>query len=132
MVSGYVWFGTPELLPQPKAPFSWTQLRRNQESDVWPMVSGTATVRWFLELRQFDGLWNCDSPMGSGVATILIECSASCWKRQFTARSSESTFHDYFHLVRCFDGFCVYTNWTMFQHRIVFSSRRLPFSLVLR
>src|SRR6218665_4082970 len=26
-----------------------------------PMVSGTATVRWFLEIRQSDGLWNCHS-----------------------------------------------------------------------
>src|SRR6218665_563501 len=86
--------------------------------------------------------------MGSGVTTILFECSASCWQRQFTARSSESTFHDYFHLVWCFEGFCiyelddvltrdmflrvvfhvfpVYTNWTMFNTEYV-SSRR-PFS----
>src|SRR6218665_1637554 len=70
MVSGYVWFGTSDLLPQPKAPFSWTQLRRNQESDVWPMVSGTTTVRWSLELRQSDGLWNYDRPMVFGTATV--------------------------------------------------------------
>jgi len=49
-----------------QAPFSWTQLRRNQESDVWPM--------------------------GSGTATILLQCPASCWKRQSTSRSVESTF----------------------------------------
>src|SRR6218665_1637555 len=86
-------------------------LELRQSDGLWncdsPTAFGTTTVRWSLELRQSDGLWNCDSPMVFGTATVLVRCSASCWKRQFTTRSSESTFHDYFHLVWFFDELCV-------------------------
>src|SRR6218665_2568992 len=67
--------------------------------------------------------------MGTGTATVLIQCPASRWKGQPSARLVDSAFHD---IVWLFDRFCsriflTNTNWTMSITQDSVSSRRPPF-----